>query len=239
FRSYVDELGKEFGFSSLYGGLGGCPPLLSSDLIKHGEPEMPCSERNDQLAMEIKESDVSVVFLAGRWAMYTETTRAEGEKGSRVFVGDSSDYSENKENSRRALKEGLERTIAFLIENDITPVLFEQAPSYSFKPSNCWVKKASYPWLENTYCDLEEQDMELRQGFANNLIKEVTDKFPEVILIPVVDTLCQNGKCSSKLNGIPLYSDNNHLNSEGAREIYRTSMSDGKLQVLIDRLKTL
>jgi len=67
----------------------------------------------------------------------------------------------------------------------------------------------------------------------------VADKFPEVILIPIVDVLCQNGECTSKINDIPLYSDNNHLNSEGAREIFRASMSDGQLQVLMERLNTL
>uniref|UniRef100_UPI001A1FFCD4 SGNH hydrolase domain-containing protein n=1 Tax=Vibrio cholerae TaxID=666 RepID=UPI001A1FFCD4 len=85
-------------------------------------------------ALKLAELKPDMVFLAGRWAMYTETTRAVGEKGSRVYLGDETDYSESIDNSRRAIKEGLERTIRHLVEAGIKPILFEQAPSYSSNP---------------------------------------------------------------------------------------------------------
>ncbi|MFM2588563.1 acyltransferase family protein [Vibrio sp. TBV020] len=219
FRSFVDVLGQDSGFSALYGGLGGCPPLLGSDLIKHGTPEKPCSERNDEIGKKIVELKPDMVFLAGRWAMYSETTRAIGEKGSRVFLGDSTDYSESIDNSRRALKQGLERTLEHLIDNGITPVLFEQAPSYSYKPSNCLVKKMTYDWMKDESCDLPIEEMVHRQSVANSIIDEVASKYPQVQVIPIVAFMCDDEKCISQLNGIPLYLDNNHLNYEGAKEL--------------------
>ncbi|MGL5335693.1 MAG: acyltransferase family protein, partial [Enterovibrio sp.] len=217
FRSFVDVLGKQEGFSALYGGLGGCPPVIGSDLIKHGQPEKECSQRNDEIAAKLAELKPDRVFIAGRWAMYTETTRAIGEKGSRVYVGDKTDYSESIDNSRRALKEGLERAIRHLIKAGITPILFEQAPSYSFNPSNCLVKKATYEWMKDIACDLPLSAMQERQAIANALIHEIAKKYPQVQIIPVLSLLCDDFSCKSQLNNTPLYTDNNHLSYEGAK----------------------
>ncbi|RND29466.1 acyltransferase, partial [Vibrio cholerae] len=63
FRSFVDVLGKQEGFAALFGGLGGCPPVIGSDLIKHGKPEQKCSERNNEIALKLAELKPDVVFL--------------------------------------------------------------------------------------------------------------------------------------------------------------------------------
>lgn len=217
FRSFVDVLGKKQGFSALYGGLGGCPPILGSGLIKKGRLEEECSKRNDDIAFKLAELKPHMVFLAGRWAMYTETTRSIGEKGSRVYLGDKTDYSESIENSRRAFKDGLERTISHLVEAGIKPILFEQAPDYSFNPSNCLVKKATYAWMRDSSCDLPLSAMFERQTAANTIIHDIAKKYPQVKIIPIISLLCDESSCKSQLDNTPLYFDNNHLNYEGGR----------------------
>lgn len=219
FRSFVDVLGKKEGFAALFGGLGGCPPVIGSDLIKHGKPEKECSQRNDEIAVKLAELKPDVVFLAGRWAMYTETTRSVGEKGSRVYLGDKTDYSESISNSRRAFKEGLERTIQHLVETGVRPVLFEQVPDYEFNPSNCLVKKATSEWMKDVSCGLPLHAMLDRQATANAIINEIANKYPQVEIIPIISLVCDGIRCESKLNNTPLYGDNNHLNYEGARAL--------------------
>ncbi len=65
FRSFVELWGERDGFSTLFGGLGGCPPLLGVDLIKHGQPEEPCSERNQEIAQKIAIYKPDMVFWLG------------------------------------------------------------------------------------------------------------------------------------------------------------------------------
>ncbi|MGF1754908.1 acyltransferase, partial [Vibrio makurazakiensis] len=233
FRSFVDEVGNEFGFSSLIAGSAGCPPLLGSDLIKHGEPEAPCTNRNNRFKEAIEKTKPAVVFLAARWAMYTETTRANGERGSRVYLGDSSDYSESINNSRRAFNLGLQNTVEFLLENEIVPVLFEQAPSYSFKPSNCLMKNLAYSWKVSSSCDLPIGDMESRQEYSNQVVRDIASKYPEVLLIPTVSLMCDGEECKSNDNGVPFYHDNNHLNSQGARILARKWLETNTYQAEI------
>ncbi|KLV07447.1 acyltransferase [Photobacterium aquae] len=242
FRGFVDELGKIYGFSALYGGAGGCPPALGMDIIKHGEPEGECEDTNTQLAEALQNTKAKVVFLAGRWAMYTETTRSPGEKGDNVYLGDEISHSESKANNRRVLREGLERTVQYLIARGITPVIFEQAPDYPFMPSNCWVKKATFTAFTGTNCNIDSGAMTTRQGYANQLVRDIAAKYPQVILLPVVGALCDSKECQSMLNGVPLYSDNNHLNDAGAREIFKTMQArdliDPRLQQLLHSIGT-
>lgn len=220
FRPFVDKMGKENNFYALYGGAGGCPPLMAVDLIKHGRPEAPCTSINNALFEQIKDSDASVVFLAGRWAMYTQTRRAEGEKGSRVYLGDSSDYSESVENSRRAFKKGLENTIRLLIANNKKPVIFEQAPAYPFLPSNCLIKKHTYAWRSADNCNIDRDSVELRQHYANKVIYELASIYPELTVIAITELMCDENECISALKSVPFYSDNDHLNKVGSELLF-------------------
>ena len=236
FRPFVEELGLENEFYSLYGGAGGCPPFIGVDLIKHGLPEVECTDTNNRLFEVIRDSEVKVVFLAGRWAMYTETTRSEGEKGSRVFLGDSSDYSESIENSRRAFRKGMEATIQQLIANNKRPILFEQVPSYPFLPSNCLVKKATYSWMKEENCNIEQGNVMKRQAYSNIVIAEMEDKYPQLTVIRVNELICRGRQCLSELDAIPIYRDNDHLNIEGSRklfELYRQTHAYQKLQYIL------
>ncbi|HGF7191160.1 TPA: acyltransferase family protein [Vibrio cholerae] len=217
FRSFVDVLGKNQGFSALYGGLGGCPPVSGSDLLKYGKPEADCSERNDDVLQKLVELKPNMVFLAGRWAMYAETTRSVGEKGSRVYLGDETDYTESVDNSRRAFKEGLERAVSTLVQAGIKPILFEQVPSYDFDPSNCLVKKATYQWMGNISCDMPLMAVQERQASSNEILYDIAKKYPQVEVISLTSIICDDQMCKSQLNNKPLYFDNDHLNYEGAK----------------------
>lgn len=221
FRSAVDMLGKEYGFSALYGGLGGCPPLLGASLLKGGEPETQCTDNNNELAKVIAQSTVKYVFLAGRWSMYTETTRSVGERGSRVYLGMNNDYSESIENSRKTFSTSLEATVKFLIENGKVPIIFDQVPAYNFNPSNCWLKKSMYDSFRNEDCNIHQEDVDKRQNDHKNVLSQLAKKYSEIIIINTQSVLCDGDICTSKLDGVPLYNDNNHLSYEGARVLMR------------------
>lgn len=225
YRTFIDEMGKKEEFSALFGGIGGCPPLLGVDLLKYGEPESDCTTLNRQLVSVIATEKPNQVFIAARWAMYAETTRSPGEKGSRVFLGDTSDYSESIANSRRVLELGLRNTIKRLLEVNVTPVILEQVPDYPFKPSNCWFKKEVYSWMQDVSCDIDRNTVDERFAFVNQLFTNLKSDFPEVQFISVMDVLCDDKLCRSRVNDVPLYEDNNHLNADGARALEAIWMS--------------
>lgn len=237
FRPFIEQLGLDNGFYSLYGGAGGCPPFIGVDLIKHGQPEAECTEVNNQLFNVIINSDSRIIFLAARWAMYTETTRSDGEKGSRVYLGDSTDYTETVENSRRAFRKGMDITIQRLIENGKQPVLFEQVPSYSFLPSNCLIKKATYEWMKNESCDIEYAKVLKRQKYANAVIEYMKEKHSQLIVVKINDLICNDDKCLSQVDEVPLYNDNDHLNMYGSAKLYELYKEKGHYKELINILK--
>lgn len=221
FRSFIDFWGKNEGFSSLYGGMGACPPLLNVERLKYGKPDEQCTNRNNELVDDIARIKPDKVFIAARWAMYAETTLNLGEKGSRIYLGDEYDHSESVANSRHALENGLINTIEFLLKNQISPVIFEQVPDYPFKPSNCWIKKEMYRGMDSVSCNLDRKQVDERFLYVDEMFSRIKGDYPSVKFISIEDIVCDKQICFSKLNGVPLYGDNNHLNLDGAKEIGR------------------
>lgn len=140
-------------------------------------------------------------------------------------MGDTSDYSESIANSRRVLELGLRNTIKRLLEVNVTPVILEQVPDYPFKPSNCWFKKEVYSWMQDVSCDIDRNTVDERFAFVNQLFTNLKSDFPEVQFISVMDVLCDDKLCRSRVNDVPLYEDNNHLNADGARALEAIWMS--------------
>jgi len=219
FRAFIDALGHRQHFAALFGGMGGCPPLLGIDRLEYGSPEKLCTKHNNELSEVIAKTRPDKVFIAGRWSLYSETTRNSGEKGNRIFLGDRSDYAESVSNSRRALEKGLVNTIEFLLKHDITPIVFEQVPDYPFKPSNCLIKKNTYSWMEDVSCDVSRTLVDSRFSFVNGMFSRIKSQYPMVKFISIRDVLCDEKQCVSEINGVPLYEDNNHLNFLGSREL--------------------
>nr|WP_269747445.1 acyltransferase family protein [Grimontia marina] len=232
FQPFVDELGKKYHFGALYGGQGGCPPIAEGGRARYGELEEHCYKSNEQLLDEILSSDAEVVFLGGRWSTYAETTLAENEDGRNIYLGDIKDRSESIENNRRVFSEGMDKTIALLVANGKTPVVFEQAPSFPFKPSNCLVKKANFSWAAREKCDIEAGVFYERYQYARSLLHKLKDKYPSMVIIDIPSLSCNDGICSSELNGRALYSDNNHLSAAGARAFYEAYSKTKESEVL-------
>ena len=130
----------------------------------------------------------------------------------------------------------MEATIQQLIANNKRPILFEQVPSYPFLPSNCLVKKATYSWMKEENCNIEQGNVMKRQAYSNIVIAEMEDKYPQLMVIRVNELICRGGQCLSELDAIPIYRDNDHLNIEGSRklfELYRQTHAYQKLQYIL------
>lgn len=218
--------------------MSSCPPLLGADIIKGGRIDSECSGANNDFKTALLTSDVNLVFIAARWSLYTETTRSEGKKGSRVFLGDTSDISENRKNSRRTFKSGLRRSIAFIIEQNKIPMLLKQIPAYSFKPSNCWIRKTNYNLPSDNSCNIKQADVESRQAYANEVIDNLSQDYPELIVISLIPQLCDGNTCASKLNKTLIYKDNNHLNSKGGEALLKAYLQGEYTERLKSLLQT-
>lgn len=219
-RSFIDELGKKYQFSALYGGLSGCPPVIGAYIIKYNKEENKCTQKNNDILKQIVESKVQLIFIAARWAVYSETTLSLGEEGSLMFMGEKGEYVTNVKTSRRALAHGLHRAIKQLIKYNKTVILFTQAPDYPYNPSNCIIKLTKNKQFNSGNCDLDEKQIIQRLSYSNKLINSLQKEFPELFVINLSAIICKDGMCRSQINKIPLYHDNDHLNAQGPRVLY-------------------
>lgn len=236
FRSGIDLLGKKYRFSALYGGAGGCPPLLGVTTLYNKELERTCKPLNDSLAEVIKNSDVAYVFLGARWSLYTETSERMDENGP-AFTIDAKDSTKSLENSRRVFKDGLERTVNFIVKQGKVPILFEQVAEFSYTPKSCWMRQFEYGGVTGQGCDSPRTDYDIRQNYYRSVFDELAHKYPELVIVKVRDLQCNEQKCKSFLRGQPIYRDNNHLNYQGAIVVmqeYLDSLESKQLKSLFN-----
>lgn len=239
FRGFVDELGKEYGFTALFSGEGGCPPIANGWINRNGKPRRKCEISNKVTLDHILASDVKVVFLGARWAIYAQSTLTKNEQDYYIYLGDELDQSESIENNRRVLSLGLEKTISTLIAHGKTPIIFSQIPSYPFNPSNCLFKKITVKSMANLSCDTDKQVFDERYHFASELLNSIKMKYPQTIIIDVQPIVCREHTCVSQLGGQLLYKDNDHLNSQGARKLHEEYMKTPSADELKQRLQKI
>lgn len=181
----------------------------------------------------------NIVFLGARWGVYTQTTLQKNEEGKHVYLGDKENQSTSIENNRRVLKKGMEQTISTLIKHGKTPVIFTQVPSFELKPSNCLFKKIIFKSMVHLSCDIDKKIFDDRQHVANDLLRTLKNKYPEMILIDLQPLVCRDNICVSQLDGQPLYSDNNHLNNLGSQKLYHEYMKTPQANKLKQRLEQI
>jgi peptidoglycan/LPS O-acetylase OafA/YrhL len=225
FRPFIERLGVDNGFYTIYGGENGCPPLIGIELVS-GKVVKDCSNKSKEIMEVVLKSDAGYVFLAARWSMYAETTRSMGEKGGNVYLTDVSDTSLSVENTRRVFSESLEETIKKIIAANKIPVIFEQVPEYDFSSSKCLLKNEIYN--REISCDIDKGIVISRQKHINYIFDSLEDKYSDLFVIRINDFICSNEKCVSELDGIPLYRDDDHLNNYGAEVLYERYLSSGQ-----------
>jgi len=165
------------------------------------------SKKNTILSKMIKKNHYKYVVIASFW---------EGYK-----------FNSNNKNSVSLdqVKNGLENSVKLIINSGATPVIVLDTPTLSDVPYNCGFTKININ--NKCYNDLAKVlDFEKK---SKNLIINLQEEFPKLILINPSKVICNNSMCYTSLNKMPLYFNhiprlnNSHLNYEGSKligEIY-------------------
>ncbi|MDP5132308.1 MAG: acyltransferase, partial [Paraglaciecola sp.] len=171
-----------------------CPPLIGLEWGAQAFRAKQCLQRNAQAWDYIKMQKPDYVFLAASWPGWS--TRSIYENGKLI-----SDQTE----MYQALKNALTSTVLKLQALDIQVVLFKDTAYAQHSEPRCALKNAMFK--ENKDCSFEFQPNEM----MDLLISEVMLTNPDMITIDIKPFYCNNGRCVTSLNGIPIYRDDNHL----------------------------
>jgi hypothetical protein len=208
-----------------YYGTGGCPPLLgvtpvivpASGMAVVGaaarEAGEECKRINDATIRSLKaKGNVRLVVLGGAWQFFSEGVKLS--VGLRRFLVTTPGEPLTREITRRALREGLLRTVRELRSAGVSVLVMGDVPENRVSPQQC-MSRAAMRGHGFSHCELAPDALE-RLRFSNELLTEL-DRIDGVAVFKPSDHLCANGHCPILIGSVPVYADADHITPATSR----------------------
>jgi peptidoglycan/LPS O-acetylase OafA/YrhL len=186
-----------------------CPPLIGA----RREGDKGCRAFQQRALNAISKLNPKLIILIARWSIASETTRFGSEVGPPYFLVDAKTQSHSIPESRRALSEGLARTVATLIvaHPSTVIVIVGQAPDLGRDAERCMIAA-----LTSNQCAIEPPQALPRLAFSEHLLANIQSRFPTVRIIYLSHELCRYRACPTEINGQFIHRDPTHLTDGGA-----------------------
>jgi len=198
----------------------GCPPLVGAQPHKSSnfDPDK-CRVMQEQTIARIAElKNVKLIILGSRWTMASETYRFADEEGTRYFLQDARSRTRSMADSRRALRDGLHRTVSTLmaIQPKARILVIGQSPELGFDATDCLIRGMVHG-RSTTECERVPPAALDRLAFSNALLSELARTYPRVSTMFLSRMLCDQRSCPTRVGRTFIYSDDDHVSADGAR----------------------
>ncbi len=180
-----------------------CAPFLSIAVIQSGYAPQSCLDFNRQVTSRIAQ------FPSLEFAVLSSPFSRYFSGNSSVLMAEGQTVTANEELVDREFR----KTLEFLIEQGITPVIFSPTPGNDGANIGRCLGRADYFSRSLSDCNfpLENNSEELQRVFA--WLKRLSEEFPVVFLD---ELLCPDGICQAHSDGTYYYRDSGHLAIAGS-----------------------
>lgn len=186
-----------------------CPPLLGVYRVDRGQTHQ-CDKHNAAVVSKMREfPDLDTVYLAARWALATEGSRATNEMGRPAVLAKTGSYNTAIQNNAAIAKEGLEATVSEIRNLGLNVVILAGVPEMPFDVAEAILRK---PISSNTLPSA--QSVAARNHRADLMLESVSNEYDARIVRPM-DFLCDT-VCIAEHEGFLLYRDDDHLSAYGS-----------------------
>jgi len=218
-RPFVELICEPYGIKGLQVARDSTPFLLNVDFYDrniYGELVLRPDKRemNEYWCKLVLEKKVKYVFIAAFYSSRIYSSSGHPQRMVHTKMKPSSDIiADNK----KSFELGFYDTVKFLIENGVTPVIFKDAPYVGSVLSLNYTKNILFGTHLPTTTDWSQ--VLSRHNFEDSVIDKIKLDYPSVIVIDpkkVLRGLVHDGQFKPVIQGVPLYSDSNHINRDGA-----------------------
>ncbi|PJG47665.1 acyltransferase [Sphingobium sp. LB126] len=206
-----DRAGSALGLSGRIASYPACPTLLGLDRLDQ-PPSHDCSEFNRLVLETLRISpSIHTVFLVSRWGLCANGKRPEG--GTPCYLGRGEDDDRSLGRDALLFRAGLEETVRTLSAMGKQVILVAPIPEFRRNVPEALARAELYS--EPAPLVLSRADYMRRQRGVFSAFDQMQRHFPVKILYPH-RLLCRTGHCAMTAQGVPLYSDDDHLSRQGS-----------------------
>lgn len=220
-RQLFEALTQDINWSVSRWNLAGCLPTFGAYKIYNQEGKIDqqnkCKSLIKRWETEISTSGVDIVVLAGRWGVVTNSGKYAGKRVRNDFLITSANDQHSIEYSTEVLKSSLEYAVEVLENAGKRVVLLGQVPLLPREIARCIAKAEGDPTKLAACPELSSEIALNRLEPANTALQETASESPATLFFNTSSKICNPHVCQTSVDGIPLYSDDNHLSKEGAR----------------------
>lgn len=199
-------------------GTDACPPLLdvvSNNVPASFDPDCP-ARMSAAIRRILADASVHEVYLASRGPLYT-TGSGFGESENFSWrlrrQGDAEATLSNAEVYRQALDE----TLAALLAAGKKVTFFHDVPELGFDIRSCvHARPLTLGQRHRDPCAIPLRDYRDRTAGFRALVDSVLQRYPSVRVIDLAAPLCDLKYCHGMIDGMLMYSDDDHPSARGA-----------------------
>lgn len=198
---FVDVVAKAAGVSIQDYTLDQCPPLFDFAWGSNAVRAEVCEARDARVLAYLREQRFRYVLLGASWPYRAFRLYQDGKRV------------EPLETVEVRIEEAFNATLDMIIALGAVPVVFDDVPYLGALDPKCPIKRMTY-------------DSSLDCTFAkntNDFFVAITDRaeqrHPTMIRVKLPELMCDGGRCARDIDGVPMYSDNDHLNYLGSRHL--------------------
>jgi hypothetical protein len=185
--------------------MGGCPPVTDVVLLSKTKPIETCTRFNAEVMAEIDRAfhrgELAAVVLSARWSNYLRREKLLVRLNQPASV----------DAAPAVLAHGLKVAIRTLTEKGIRVVVNATVPEHRFNVPNCLRRRTV------EFCSIGRDEAESQRSSALRAVMAAIRDMSRVQLWDPLPALCREERCLVERDGVILYLDNDHLNSNGSR----------------------
>lgn len=166
-------------------------------------------------------SDLGLVILAARWAIYAEGRPVSGAGGPYLVLKDDQVKTSSRSINLDVFKQGLQRTVQMLRQAGKDVIILEGLPEIGWDVPTS-LALASW-WGLDAPPIPEINDVKARNAGVDDAFSKLpTDD--GVRIVPTADLLCQP-HCKVEQGGRPIYSDDDHISLFAAETVIAPALN--------------
>lgn len=220
-----DHIGRNRGEKYTHLGLGGCPPLLNTDVAKGNYRPKICEDLALKQFNFVIHHDIKNVLFAARWSLYTDGDY----NASKIYYLVSDKHPlVNQASSRINFEDGLRQTIKKYQRHNVNVFVLAQIPHQRVAGDVLFTKLYYFDAREKEHVVEKlsiETEKHLRLQKFNRSVIDSLQKELNFNFVNLDSELCNVSKCligrGEGATLTSLYSDDDHLSVHGAMMLER------------------